>query len=57
MPTQEPDHEPVQCRVCGKVIAPGEARYRDGRGDVHVACHEEEQQPRAKPEADQTPAE
>jgi hypothetical protein len=54
MPTTETDDEPVQCRVCGKLIAPGEARYRDGRGDAHVACHEEEERPRPQPGADQT---
>jgi hypothetical protein len=45
MPPKDPDDVPVNCRVCGKPFAPGEARYRDAEGDVHVECHERRQRP------------
>ncbi len=59
MPTKDdPDDELVDCRICGKPIAPGEARYRDSQGDAHVACHDAEQRPRAEsPGADPAPTE
>jgi CheY-like chemotaxis protein len=37
MPSDEP--QPT-CRVCGKPIREGDARYRTATGDVHVRCHE-----------------
>jgi len=40
MPTQVTDDEQVTCRICGKPIAPGEPRYREVEGDVHLGCHD-----------------
>jgi hypothetical protein len=45
MPTKDPDDPPPICRVCGKPFAAGEPRYRDGAGDVHLACHDRERRP------------
>jgi hypothetical protein len=45
MPTKDPDDEPVNCRLCGKPFAPGQARYRDEKGDVHADCRDRERRP------------
>ena len=45
MPPKDSDDVPVTCRVCGKPFAPGEPRYRDEEGDVHVECREGPRQP------------
>jgi hypothetical protein len=34
------DSEPVTCRLCGKPILKGEARYREPDGDVHADCRD-----------------
>jgi hypothetical protein len=43
LPASRPrNHEPVTCRLCGKPIHEGEARYREPGGDVHVDCRDKE---------------
>lgn len=45
MPTKDSDDVPTICRVCGKPIAPGEARYRDEEGESHPDCYDRRRRP------------
>jgi ssDNA-binding Zn-finger/Zn-ribbon topoisomerase 1 len=40
--------DPAICRICGKPIRDGEARYHDFEGDVHADCREKAPPPRRR---------
>jgi hypothetical protein len=43
-PSPGPDKS-VVCRLCGKPIQPGEPRYREPEGDVHLECRKRQGRP------------